>query len=131
MIPSPSEASLWGAVAQWGLVTSLAVLQIKSTLPCLVCAILRMAGWKKRDPLFWPERGFDGMDRDQWSDWSTTAASTWFGSKVFYLLNCGYCLCFHLTWTTSIVVLVAIRDPWSALLAPAVFALSVRSLSSS
>jgi hypothetical protein len=127
----PSETVLWVLAAQWGLVTSLAVLQIKSTFPCLLFSLLRAVGWKKKDPMFWPERGFGDMDRNAWSDWSTTAASTWVGAKAFYLLNCGYCLCFHLTWTTSIAMLLVVGDPWCLLLAPVVFSLSVRSLAAS
>lgn len=119
------------AAVQTGLVSSVAVLQIRSTAPCLMWSLLRRMGLRRKDPMFWPRSGFAGMDREQWQDWSSGAAPNAFYRNLFYLLNCGYCLCFHLSWATSLAMLAAGAPAAVLLLAPLVFSLSVALLAAS
>jgi hypothetical protein len=116
---------------QVSIVASVVILQIKSTLPCLLGSILQLTGFRRRDPLFWPREGMSKMTRDDWTDWASSAGGNWVEVKFFYLINCGYCLNFHLSWISSVVVACIFWDPSYLIFAPSCFLISAVALRNS
>lgn len=128
MIPLPSLESICVLAAQIGISAMILIMQIKSTLPCLVSHFLKKVGFKSWDEGFWGDKDFLSMTREEWLDWSSTAAVTWVGETFLGLVNCPYCLNFHLTWTLTIVATVVTLDPWSLFLGPISFLVSHQAL---
>ena len=116
---------------QTGIVASILILQIKSTLPCLLSSIAQMIGVKRNDKGFWPKKNISELTRSDWTDWSSTAAGNWIERKFFYLVNCGYCVNFHLCWISAIATYYITSDLLVLMATPLCFVVSAVALKNS
>lgn len=82
----------------------------KADLPILLTRLLRGAGFHRRDPAFWPDDSeYKFWIRTQWERWLASHCRTTAAGRTFSkLLNCHYCVSFHLSWIAGVCVAIFI-----------------------
>ena len=82
-----------------------------STLPNLVLAMLKKFGVKKKDPDFWNVVQLEGVYIPGLSPmaWTKDDLAEFFGrlGLVGELLQCRYCLCYHVVFWSNLVAFIA------------------------
>jgi hypothetical protein len=87
-------------------ITSFLTMWFKADLPILVTRFLRCMGLRRDDVEFWPDPSeYKFWVREQWSRWlSSRCRESALGRAFSHLLNCPYCVAFHLSWLCGLCV---------------------------
>lgn len=85
-------------------IASFLAMWFKADLPVLLTKILRTCGWRKKRADFWPDDiEYEYWIRTQWAKWATVKFPNNPGKALVHVMNCPYCLSFHLGWLSGVI----------------------------